>query len=237
MQINRATYKIAILEDDADFAQDIIQKLIDLNYCPVHFLTGHSCLECLAIEDFDICLFDWNLPDIPGIEVMKRLRSTGRMPPVIFITGNDTESAVTEVLLSGADDYIVKPPAVRILDARIKSILRRIHHSNNSIEFEKIGDFHIDYVKKIIKKGSQIIELTGSENLLAIELFARRGQILERKQLYSLLGTDNLAVDTRRLDVHLSNLRKKLGLNHESGFKLSSIYQKGYRFDYLGHEP
>lgn len=225
--------KVAFLEDDPEFAAHICRELQLLSYNVTHFSSGQECLSHLVLHDHDVCLFDWNLPDMPGTEVMARLNKIRRMPPVIFMTGNDTEEDVSKVLLAGADDYIIKPPAITVLHARLQALLRRLKSPDQPVQKEVLGNLAIDYFNKVISRNGKPVALTGSETILAFHLFLQRGQIVSRQHLYELLGIDSVAIDTRRLDVHISHLRTKLALNVMNGWKLTSIYQRGYRLEYL----
>lgn len=228
-----ASTKIAFLEDDAFFAERICRELRALQYEVTHFTTGQACLSHLVLHKHDVCLFDWSLPDLTGPEVMARLNKIGRMPPVIFMTGRDAEQDVTQVLMAGADDYIIKPPAIGVLHARIQALLRRVTPRSQPVHQEILGQLVIDYRNQVILRNGRPVSLTGSETILAFDLFMHRGQIITRQHLYELLGIDEVAVDTRRLDVHISHLRSKLALNAMHGWKLTSIYQRGYRLEYL----
>ncbi len=228
-----APTKIAFLEDDAFFAERICRELRALQYEVTHFTTGQACLSHLVLHKHDVCLFDWSLPDLTGPEVMARLNKIGRMPPVIFMTGRDAEQDVTQVLMAGADDYIIKPPAIGVLHARIQALLRRVTPRSQPVYKEILGQLVIDYRNQVILRNGRPVSLTGSETILAFDLFMHRGQIITRQHLYELLGIDEVAVDTRRLDVHISHLRSKLALNAMHGWKLTSIYQRGYRLEYL----
>lgn len=233
LPIGDAPIRLAFLEDDAEFAADLCRELRALNYAVTHFSTGEACLSHLALNDHDVCLLDWHLPDLPGTEVMSRLKTTGRMPPVIFLTGSDAENDVAGVLLAGADDYIIKPPVMAVLHARIQALLRRHRLSEQPLKKEQLGHLVIDYNNKVILRDDKPVALTGTEAILAFDLFMHRGRIVTRQHLYDLLRIDSVAVDTRRLDVHISHLRSKLGLNAMNGWKLTSVYQRGYRLEYL----
>jgi DNA-binding response OmpR family regulator len=225
--------KIAFLEDDVFFAERMSRDLRTLQYEVNHFRTGHACLSHLVLHKHDICLFGWSLSDLTGPEVMARLRKIGRMPPVIFMTGRRSEQDVIQVLMAGADDYIFKPTAIGVLHARIQALLRRIKPRLQRVHQEMLGQLVIDYRNQVILRNGQPVSLTGSETILAFDLFMHRGQIVSRQHLYALLGADEVAVDTRRLDVHICRLRSKLALNAVHGWKLTSIYQRGYRLEYL----
>lgn len=224
---------IAFLEDDLVFAADICRELEARHYKVTHFTTGHACLSHLVNHDHDVCLFDWHLPDMAGTEVMERLKKIKRMPPVIFMTGNDEEEDVAQVLMAGADDYIIKPPVIAVLHARIQALLRRFKKSEQPVHKEQIGQLSIDYSNKVILLNGAPVALTGTEAILAFDLFMQRGRVVSRQHLYGLLGIDDVAIDTRRLDVHISHLRSKLALNAANGWRLTSIYQRGYRLEFL----
>lgn len=228
--------KVVFLEDDVAFATHICLELEALNYVVMHFTTGRECLSHILLHDCDICLFDWNLPDMPGTDVMAHLWKIRRMPPVIFMTGNDAEQDIAKVLLAGADDYIVKPPSICILHARIQAVLRKPIFKEETLSKEILGNLVIDYYNKVILRSGEPVSLTGTEAVLAFNLFMNRGQIVTRQHLYELLGINSMVVDTRRLDVHISHIRRKLGLNVMNGWKLSSIFQRGYRLEYFKPE-
>ena len=118
---------IAFLEDNLAFAQDVIVALTNAGHRVQHFLSGRDCLKRVSSEKFDLCVFDWEVPDMSGFEVLASLRLKGNVPPVIFLTGRDAEEDIVKVMDSGADDYIVKPPNLIVLVARLPA---QLTHSN-----------------------------------------------------------------------------------------------------------
>jgi DNA-binding response OmpR family regulator len=225
-----------MMDDDIHFIEPIKQALEKFGHRVTLFLNGQECIQYLSKNPCDVCIFDWHLPDIHGDQVMMLLKSTGRMPPVIFLTGNDSEEAITNILLTGADDYIVKPPSISVLNARIRALMRRSSMERKPLDQERIGDFFVDYSNKQILKNDRAIALTNIELTVALEIFKHRGQIVSRSSLYQLLGIHEVAVDTRRLDVHISHIRKKLELSAMNGWRISSVYQRGYRLEFLAGE-
>ncbi|MEK7345030.1 MAG: response regulator transcription factor [Pseudomonadota bacterium] len=225
---------LALLEDDPYFADRVSQDLTQMGCQISHFRTGEDCIKGLQEKSVDLCLFDLQLPGISGLEVMTRLSALGRMPPVIFLTSNDSEEDIARILLAGADDYIIKPHNANILKARIKALLRRTRH-NTTPPQEHLGALTIDHAAQKIFLDGQLVKLTSMETTLAFALLQQRGQIVSRQSLYKVLDIDDMAVDTRRLDVHLSRIRSKLQLNVANGWTLSSVYQRGYRIEYF-HE-
>ncbi len=224
---------LALLEDDLYFASKVIRDLTEMGCQVSHYRTGEECLKSLQENTFDLCIFDLQLPGISGLDVMESLNAIGRMPPAIFLTSNDSEEDIARILLAGADDYVIKPPNTSILHARIKALLRRTRGETLPPE-EHLGLLTIDHASLKIFLNGQLVNLTAMETTVAFALLQRRGQIVSRQTLYQILNIDNdLAIDTRRLDVHISRIRSKLALNTASGWKLSSVYQRGYRIEFL----
>ncbi|WP_341686316.1 response regulator transcription factor [Limnohabitans sp.] len=225
---------LALLEDDQDFASTLTKGLTESGYLVNHFSTGTECIKYLKKNNFDVCIFDLNLPDISGLEVMQQLKAIERMPPVIFLTSDDTEHTIERILLAGADDYVIKPPSLPVLQARITALLRRA--KNNTPPIEQLGSLTIDHVQQQIFLDDQLVNLTAMETALAFALLKRRGEIVSRKMLNEIMGVDDIEIDTRRLDVHISRIRSKLKLSTANGWKLSSIYQRGYRIEQFSGE-
>lgn len=230
-----APVQIVFLDDDLVFAAGICRELSALGYGVTHFKTGQACLAHLINHDHDLCLLDWQVPDMEGTEVMARLKKSNHTSPIIFMTGNDSESDIAKVLTAGADDYIIKPPSIAVLHARIQALLRRTQQQAGQVQNEKLGPLSIDYKNKVILLNGTPVALTGTEAMLAFDLLAQRGRLVTRQYLYALLGIKDLSIDTRRLDVHISHLRSKLALNAANGWKLSSVYQRGYRLEFFGN--
>ncbi len=225
---------IALLEADEIFASEIINDLEKFNYKITHYSTGLKCLSHLAIKEYDLCIFNWNLPDISSMEIMIKLKKFKKMTPIIFISESNREEDIVQALSIGADDYIIAPPSIPVLHARIQALLRRFNLQKQNHQREELGYLTIDYYNKIILYKGENVSLTGAEKILAFDLFMHLNKIVTRRHLYELLGINDATINTRRLDVHISHLRKKLALNVMNGWRLSSIYQRGYRLEYLG---
>ncbi len=228
-------HTVAMLEDDLEFARSLRDRLEGGGEFDVtHFADGKACLEGLRSRAFDLCLFDWHLPDMTGPQVMARLRQDGHMPPVIFLTAFDAPEMMVQVLQSGADDYVVKPPAYPVLQARMQALLRRSSaRGAMKVEQEQVGRYWVDHVRRQVLKDGQPVHLTPKELSLALHFLENRGKLLTRSCLYAVLGVQELAFDTRRLDVHISHLRHKLGWVADQGWRLASVHQQGYRLEQL----
>lgn len=193
------------------------------------FADGASCLEAIKSRSFDFFIIDWNLPDMGGDEVLKRVREQyGWDVPVVFCTGRTDEEAAADILRLGADDYIPKPIRYMEFMARIHALLRRRKPRVSTLNF---GGIEIDLDGRRIRLSGAEVELTQREFELGVILLQNIGRVLSRDELLTSVWARDAGVDTRTVDTHASRLRKKLGLSGESGLMLSSVYGQGYRLD------
>ena len=225
--------RIAYLEDDIDSATTVCIWLREAGYDVEWFSSGEKCARAVANERFDACLLDWNVPDLPGMEVLARLKIKLRqaMPPVIFATGRDAEQDVVDVLTAGADDYIVKPLSRPILLARLQAVLRRRGSSPETAQVQDYGRLTVDQGRRQFSLAGKRLTLTERETDLALHLFQNIGRLLTRDHLITAIWAVTSEIDTRTVDVHVSALRRKLGLTPEFGWRLVSIYGHGYRLE------
>ena len=225
---------IAFLEDNLAFAQDIILALNNAGHQVRHFLSGRECLKVVSSERFDLCILDWEIPDMSGFEVLASLRLKGNVPPVIFLTGRDAEEDIVKVMDAGADDFIVKPPNLNVLVARVNAHLRRSQGNQKHEEIVNYGELVLDFSKRNFALNGQAVKLTEKETELALYLFGQVGVLLSRAHLTKVVWGTSPDIDTRTIDVHISHLRSKLNLLPQHGWRLVSVYHQGYRLERLG---
>lgn len=225
--------KIAFLEDNESFAEDIVRSLTAAGHEVQHFLMGREYLKAVVSDKFDLCLLDWEVPDMSGAEVLASLRLKGNTPPVVFLTGRDVEEDIVQVMEAGADDYIVKPPNINVLLARISALHRRVNPNKNQAESINHGQLKIDLNKRKFEINAQIIKLTEKETELALYFFANLDVLLSRAHLTKVVWGTTPDIDTRTIDVHVSHLRSKLKLLPQFGWRLISVYHQGYRLERL----
>ncbi len=226
--------KIAYLEDSVEFASLVCTWLRRAGYTVEWFTNGGKCAKAVTEDIFDACILDWMVPGMTGPEVMERMKLKLRdaIPPVIFTTARDDEEDIVKVLNAGADDYVVKPVSEAILLARLNAVLRR-KQVDCAEEIQKIGRLQIDCAKRIILLNGQATALSERELDLALYLLRNRERLLTREHLNKVLWGISSNIDTRTVDVHASVLRKKLLLVPEEGWRLSSVYGRGYRLERL----
>lgn len=227
--------RIAYLEDDAESAVTVCAWLREAGYEVKWFASGVECARVVASERYDACLFDWMVADLAGMEVMARLRIKLRqaMPPVLFVTGRDGEQDVVEGLNAGADDYLVKPLSRPILLARLQAVLRRRGTASGLPQIQDFGRLVVDHGRRQIALNGRVIAMTERETDLALHFFQNIGRLLTRDYLIKVVWALSPDVDTRTVDVHVSALRRKIGILPEFGWRLVSVYGHGYRLEKL----
>ena len=224
--------KTAYLEDDPDVASCVCGWLREAGHEVTWFNNGLKCVDSVIGKQFDVCLLDWMVPDLPGDEVLARLqaRLQHAMPPVIFVSGRDSEEDIVRMLMAGADDYIIKPLSQAILLARLQAVLRR-HGVFVLPEEQNFGSIVVNHEKRQISLLGNPVSLTERETSLALYFFQNIGRLLARDHLIQAVWGRSSELDTRTVDVHVSSLRRKIALTPEFGWRLVSIYGHGYRLE------
>lgn len=228
--------RIALLEDDPDQSELVRLWLEEAEHNVVVFGRGGEFLRGIRRESFDLYLLDWMLPDISGLDVLRKLRSDMRdTTPVMLATARKEERDIVLALQAGADDYLVKPVRRRELGARVDAICRRAGTAVNESEPIDADPYTVDLKHKALLLRGEEIPLTHREFELALFFFRHAGQAVSRSHiLESIWDIDNADLTTRTVDTHISRLRKKMQLNADNGWKLSAIYQHGYRLEHIG---
>jgi DNA-binding response OmpR family regulator len=223
--------RIALLEDDIDQADLLKQWLRSAGHSVAHFADADQFLRETHRDSFDLYILDWLLPRSSGIGALKQLRARDPAgPPVLFVTVRQDESSIVEALRSGADDYMIKPVRKSETLARVDALCRR--GVGNAADIVSAPPFTLDLEQHQLSLRDAVVPLTEREFELALFLFRRAGHIVSREHLLETIwGVGNSTLRTRTVDTHISRLRRKLGLDGSSGWRLSSIYQHGYRLE------
>jgi len=223
---------IAIVDDEEDIVELVSHHLKREGYRVKEFYNGRDFLSFLESIIPDLVLLDIMLPGIDGLEICRMLKSKNRTSklPIIMLTAKASEADVVVGLELGADDYIVKPFSPRELVARVKSLLRRTGIKEVQEENLKIGPISLNPDKFDVKVNGNKIDLTTTEFKILEALIQRRGTVFTRDQLLKkkrLWGDDKLVYD-RTIDVHIKNLREKLG---KAGNMIKTIRGIGYKLE------
>ena len=206
------TQTVLVVEDEASIASFVSLYLKNAGYAVKTAETGGDALAKAAAGDTNLIILDLMLPDIDGIEVCRRIRRSSDVP-ILMLTARDEDVDKIIGLEVGADDYLTKPFNPRELVARVKSILRRAAPERREPETKQIrhGDLVIDAGRREVKVGEQEVQLAPKEFDLLWELLDHRGLVLTRDQLLERVWGYTFAGDTRTVDVHVRQLRRKLG--------------------------
>jgi DNA-binding response OmpR family regulator len=203
---------VLVVEDEASIASFVSLYLKNAGYTVRTAATGNDALAQAGTGDVDLVVLDLMLPDIDGIEVCRRLRKATDMP-ILMLTARDEDVDKIIGLEVGADDYMTKPFNPRELVARVKSILRRAGPERRERESAQLrhGDLTIDAGRREVRVGEDEVQLAPKEFDLLWELLDHRGLVLTRDQLLERVWGYTFAGDTRTVDVHVRQLRRKLG--------------------------
>ena len=201
-----------VVEDETSIASFVALYLKNAGYRVQAAGTGQEALDLLGRDRPDLIVLDLMLPDIDGIEVCRRIRRSSDIP-ILMLTARDEDVDKIIGLEVGADDYMTKPFNPRELVARVRAILRRAAPDRTKRESAVIqhGDLVIDAGRREARVGDQEIQLAPKEFDLLWELLDHRGLVLTRDQLLERVWGYTFAGDTRTVDVHVRQLRRKLG--------------------------
>jgi DNA-binding response OmpR family regulator len=206
------TQSILVVEDEGSIASFIAMYLKKAGFGVRVAGTGAAAIEEVAFEAPSLIVLDLMLPDIDGIEICRRIRQTSDVP-ILMLTARDEDVDKIIGLEVGADDYLTKPFNPGELVARVKSILRRASPERRELESAVIeqGLLRVDAGRREVSVGSTEIQLAPKEFDLLWELLDHRGLVLTRDQLLERVWGYTFAGDTRTVDVHVRQLRRKLG--------------------------
>ncbi len=222
--------RIAILEDDPSHLELLNHWLRGAGHQTHAFKRGRELVQVLRHETFDALLLDWNLPEVSGVEVLREVRERLRSRvPAIFATARGQERDAVIALSAGADDYLVKPIRRMELLARLEAVTRRF----GGAEVFEVGEFRIDRQMRGIWCAGRWLGLTGKDFDLASLLLHNIGRVLSRGHIRETVWGQDAVPTSRSLDTHVSRVRLKLRLTPEHGWRLHSIYGRGYRLDRL----
>ena len=213
---------ILIVDDEPAIAALISRVLTAAGYTCQAVTSSEKAADLIQQNRYDLVLLDVMMPKIDGYDLLEYIRPTGT--PSIFVTAKDAVSERVRGLHSGADDYIVKPFAPAELTARVEAVLRRTGRA--TVQYSLWG-CTVDTAACRVTRGGQEIKLTRKEYELLLLLLRGRGTALYRDYLYETLWGDDMSLDTRTLDTHITRLRKKLDL----GDKLHAVRQVGYMLE------
>jgi len=224
--------RVLLVDDDVELCQLLEEYLVSEDFAVDMVHDGEAALVKLQQCDFDVVVLDVMMPKLNGFDTLRQLREFLQIPVLMLTAKGDDVDSVLGLEL-GADDYLSKPCNPRVLLARIRAILRRLefqdntHEKNRSIE---IDDIEIDTASHSVNLNGQTIKVTGTEYILLTTLREKAGTVILKDDLsHAALGRKVSQFD-RSLDMHISNLRKKLGLGANNKERIQTIRGVGYLY-------
>ncbi|MGZ9814592.1 response regulator transcription factor [Peribacillus simplex] len=205
--------RILIIEDEEKIARVLQLELNHEGYQTESAFTGKTGLERAVAEEWDLILLDVMLPELNGIEVLRRYRKKNGSTPVILLTARDAVPDKVNGLDHGANDYVTKPFEIEELLARIRACFRtnvRESHSGGEVDELKIHDLKLNLGTRDIHRKGKRIELTSREFDLLVYLLQNKNQVLSREQILTHVWGFDFAGDTNVVDVYIRYLRKKI---------------------------
>ena len=201
--------EILLIEDEMILGEATVKGLSKLNFSVEWVTCTADATRALANRDHQAILLDLGLPDGDGIDYLRKIRNDGNTLPIIIITARDSIKNRVDGLESGADDYVVKPYSLSELAARIKTVQRRLDGRASAILV--CGRLALDTLRKVITLDDIPLTLSRREfNLLSV-LMESSDRIISRESIESRIYNDKPDLGSNAIEVHISNLRKKIG--------------------------
>jgi len=217
--------KIFLLEDDITLQETVSEYFEDLGYEVDTAEDGEEAMDKLYEKQYDIMLLDVKVPHISGFDLLKEVRSRGGTTPAIFITSLNSIEDLSRGYESGCDDYIRKPFALRELQMRVETILKRefFHKSGKKIEIDDHRVYHID--ENLLYIDGEPQNLNNKESKLLKLFLQHQNQVLSHEKIYDTLWEYDEQYSEASLRTYIKNLRKLLGKE-----RIVSIKKQGYKF-------
>ena len=201
--------RLLLVEDDPALGEGIRVALKPEGYTVDWVQDGRSALHALTHERFDLAILDLGLPDMDGLDVLRRLRERQQAVPVLVLTARDATGDRIQGLDAGADDYLIKPFEVGELTARLRALLRRSFGRPQPVL--EHGGVRLDPVSQEVSCRGEVVALQRKEFLLLHQLMSQPGRVLTRDRLEEVLyGWSESAAESNALEVHIHHLRRKL---------------------------
>jgi DNA-binding response OmpR family regulator len=216
-----------VIEDDDRIRLSLILALEDEGYAASGAATAEDGLVAHQTAAADAVLVDLMLPGLDGFECVRQLRRSSDVPIVVVSARDDTHDIVA-ALEAGADDYVVKPVAVKELSARLRAVQRRNRAATPELATVRVGDLEIRPEAGEVRLRGEAVALTHTEFRLLCELAEHSGRVLSRQQLLQLVWAYDYG-DERLVDVHVGRLRQKIEDDPGAPERLVTVRGMGYK--------
>lgn len=225
--------QIFLVDDDIELCRMLAEYLTAEGFNPQMAHDGEEGVQQALGKKFDAVVLDIMLPKLNGLDVLRQIRSSSQVPVIMLTAKGDDVNRIVGLEL-GADDYLSKPFNPRELVARLRAILRRTHSSEpraaSTNEVVKIGEIQLRPAERIAEWRGSVLDLTSTEYNLLETLIRNAGQVVNKTDLsIQALGRPQERYD-RSIDVHISNLRQKLGTLADGRSPIQTVRNIGYQF-------
>ena len=221
--------RVLLIEDDEAVREGLSLALTYQGHTVEAVRTGEEGLELLRTATPDVVVLDLMLPGVDGFEVCRRIRAAGDLP-IIMLTARNDDIDVVAGLEAGADDYVAKPAQARVLEARIRAVLRRSTAASTEVVAERHGDLTIDRDGLVVTRLGQPVSLAPTELRLLLELSSSPGRVMSRQQLLQSVWDQGYLGDSRLVDACVQRLRSKLEDDPAAPRYVQTVRGFGYRF-------
>ena len=211
--------RLLIVDDDPELLAFLVEELQRQGHHCTGCDNGQDALMKLRLEAFDLAVLDWTLPDFSGLELCRRLRSSGDTTPVLMLTARDDVDERVQALDAGVDDYLTKPFNLKELHARVRARLRRGGYEQDARrenETLQLGDLIVNPVERLVQRGDRTIALSQREFELLLFLVKHSGDVQSRQAILDAVWGDPFVGDPNTLDVYMGYLRKKVEIKGEA---------------------
>jgi DNA-binding response OmpR family regulator len=218
---------LLLVEDDREVAQGLVSSLAQSDYATDVARDGHAAISACKKTAYQLVILDLGLPDLDGINVLRRLRQNGLTAPVLILTARYDLDDRVRGLDAGGDDYLAKPFALSELEARIRALLRRGGPTDAPVKF---GDLSFDLAERQASVGGQALALTAGETAVLELLLRRPGRVVSKSQFLDSVYDHAADAIPSMIEVFISRLRRKL-VQAQSQVQIQALRGLGYRLE------
>jgi len=221
--------RILLADDDRELCALLAEFLQSEGFSVIQAYDGEASLKMALNEPCDLMVLDIMMPKLNGMQVLKELRKTSSLPVVMLTARGEPVDRIIGLEI-GADDYIPKPCNPRELVARIRAVLRRASAPNDSESAIEVDDVRLVPQTRVVLVNNEPVELTSTEFSLLAVLLSSAGEVVSKEQLSEKGLGRRLALYDRSIDMHVSHLRKKLGVMPDGMERIKTIRGSGYLY-------
>ena len=222
--------KVLLVEDERTLPRLIYEALVHQLFTVETAFDGEEALFRIHNYTYDAIILDILLPKRSGWEVLDEARKTGVQTPVLLLTALSQVEDRVRGLNTGADDYLAKPFDIRELVARVQALIRRSVKTRNEGGLLRCADLEVDTIKKTVRRGDRLIDLTKKEYQILEYLLYHRGEVVTKETLEERLWGDEESLWSDVIRSHMKNLRKKLDQKHRRSL-IRTVRGEGYVCD------